>query len=385
MKRVLVVSGTRPETIKLSPLINCFRAQGAFEWDLVVTGQHREMLDQALRLFDLEPTEDLRIMQGDQRLGDLTAHLLNGLSEVFARRKPDLVIVQGDTTSAMASALAAFYQRIPVGHVEAGLRTGDRWNPFPEEINRVYIDRVSDLCFAPTPAAASNLISEGIDQGRVYMTGNTIVDALQEMIRRLDAGGIEAQYSAELPDELRPSAWEDSGHRLVLVTGHRREHFGSDLEAICRAIGALARRNPDVRVVYPVHLNPNVQTPVYRELGDIPGVLLSGPLSYPPFLWLLNHASLVITDSGGVQEEAVSLGRPTLVTRLTTERPEGVEAGVATLVGADPDLIVSKAQAILDDPRVDRFPAGGESPFGDGHAAERITGIVTNWLADGPA
>lgn len=385
MKKVLIVFGTRPEAIKLAPVIRELKRCPEFTPMVCVTAQHRQMLDPLLSLFQVHPSYDLDIMREHQSLNDVTAQVLIRLREVLEKEHPDLVLVQGDTTTAMASALAAYYQRIPVGHVEAGLRTGDKYDPFPEEVNRIFIDRISDLCFAPTETAKDNLLREGIDPSQIHVTGNTVVDALMEMVQRFSQDPSEDQENAllhGLPTWLLDRRWVGEDRRLILVTGHRRESFGKDMEGICLALQQIVQRNPGIEVVYPVHLNPRVREPVYRILGGLERVHLLEPLDYPCLIWLMSQAYLILTDSGGIQEEAPSLGKPTLVMRRSTERPEGVKAGAALLVGVETDSIVEAAQNLLDDEGTYRRMAQVRNPYGDGHAAERIADISLHWLEE---
>lgn len=359
MQRVLLVFGTRPEAIKMAPLVRVLGEHPEFEAVTCVTAQHREMLDQVLDWFHIQPDFDLDLMQPNQTLAGLTARALNGVTEVIEQVQPDVVLVQGDTTTAMAATMASFYQRIPVGHVEAGLRTYDRYNPFPEEVNRCLVGVMASYHFAPTQTAREALLAEGVAAESIVVTGNTVIDALQ--------------WTVSQPYKLNINVPLDRpGERLILVTAHRRESFGPDFEAICCALRQIAERNADVRLVYPVHLNPNVQEPVYRILRGIDRVHLIDPLPYPDFAHLMNRSSLVITDSGGLQEEAPALGKPVLVMRRTTERPEAVEAGTARLVGTDGDVILKEAETLLRDPAAYEAMANAVSPFGDGHAAERI-------------
>ena len=357
---VLVVLGTRPEVIKLAPVVAALRAAPSLTARVCVTGQHREMLDQMLRVFAIAADHDLAVMQPAQDLADVTARVLLGLRDVLAAKRPAAVLVQGDTTSAMAAALAAFYAGVPVGHVEAGLRTGRPDQPFPEEMNRRLVGQLATWHYAPTAAAADNLRREGTDAARILITGNTVVDALRSIAAR----------PPPLPPPLDEAALAD--RRLVLVTGHRRESFGAGLANLCAALRALADRYPDLLVVYPVHLNPAVDAPVRAALGDHPRVRLTPPLDYLGFVALLRRAHLAITDSGGVQEEAPSFGVPVLVTRAVTERGEALAAGTARLVGTDRDAIVGAATALLDEPAAHAAMRAATNPFGDGHAAERI-------------
>jgi UDP-N-acetylglucosamine 2-epimerase (non-hydrolysing) len=364
---VAVVVGTRPEAIKLAPLVWALRRRARLRPLLVSTGQHGLMLDQALGVFDLEPDLDLEVMRADQALTGLTARVLEGLAGALEARRPACVVVQGDTTTALAAALAGFYGRRPVAHVEAGLRSGDRLAPFPEEVNRRLVDQLSDLHFAPTAPARDQLLQEGFPAGRVHLTGNTVVDALlmaKERVRRsgLAVPGLPAQALRD--------------HRLLLVTAHRRESFGPALESVCRAVLRLVAAHPDTVVVYPVHMNPSVDRPVRRLLGDHPRVVLLPPVPYLEFVALMDGAHLILTDSGGVQEEAPALRKPVLVLREVTERPEGVEAGVARLVGTSEDRIVEEASRLLSDPRQYAAMASGQNPYGDGAAADRIALVL---------
>ncbi|MFZ1413064.1 MAG: UDP-N-acetylglucosamine 2-epimerase (non-hydrolyzing) [Defluviicoccus sp.] len=368
--RILSVFGTRPEAIKMAPVVLALAAAAGIESRVCVTGQHRAMLDQVLALFAIVPDYDLAVMQANQGLTDITTAVLKGLDPVLADFRPDRVLVHGDTTTSFAASLAAFYRRIPVGHVEAGLRTGNIYAPWPEEMNRRLADAIADLHFAPTPGARANLLAEGAAADLVVVTGNTVIDALLHVIARI-------RQDLPLRDELDRRfdflASSRGGERpkLILVTGHRRENFGAGFERICRALARLAERD-DVEILYPVHLNPNVQGPVMRILGHRPRVHLIDPVDYLAFVYLMDRAHLIITDSGGIQEEAPSLGRPVLVMRETTERPEAVEAGTVRLVGTDEDLIVRAAERLLDDADAYAAMARAHNPYGDGRAAERI-------------
>ena len=365
----MVVFGTRPEAIKMAPVVSALKATPGVETLVCVTAQHRQMLDQVLALFGLAPDDDLDLMAPGQGLPELFARILTGMAGVLAARRPDLVLVHGDTSTTLAAALAAFYARVPVGHVEAGLRTGDLQAPWPEEANRRLTAPLSALHFAPTARARDNLLAEGIAEGQVHVTGNTVIDALLSVVARIDAEpALAASLAARFP-------FLDPSRRLVLVTGHRRENFGEGFEQMCLAIRDLAGRG-DTQVVYPVHLNPNVQAPVNRILGGVEGVRLVEPLDYLPFVHLMSRAHLVLTDSGGIQEEAPSLGKPVLVMRDTTERPEAVEAGTVRLVGTDRARIVAEASRLLDDPAAYAAMARAHNPYGDGRAARRIADII---------
>jgi UDP-N-acetylglucosamine 2-epimerase (non-hydrolysing) len=362
MKRILIVFGTRPEAIKLCPLVRQLRlSPDAYTVKVCVTAQHREMLDHALDAFSIQPDYDLDLMQPRQTLAGLTARILAALDPVLETERPDLVIVQGDTATTLAGALAAFYREIPVAHVEAGLRTGDMAQPFPEEMNRVLTSRLAAWHFAPTARAAEALLREGTAREKIFVTGNTGIDAVLYVRDALDSGALRA------PDW----PWLEPGKHLVLVTSHRRESFGPGLESVMRALARLASRG-DVQIVYPVHRNPNVTGPAHALLAGLPHVTLLDPLPYVPFVDLMRRCKLIITDSGGIQEEAPSLGKPVLVLRAKTERPEAVEAGTVKLVGVDQNLIVSEAVRLLDDPAEYARLTRIHNPYGDGHACERI-------------
>jgi len=381
-QKILIVFGTRPEAIKLAPLILALKAHPDFETRVCVTAQHREMLDQVLKLFGIEPDYDLNLMKPGQDLTDITVAVLQGLKDLFANYQPDRLIVQGDTTTTFASSLAAHYfkgnqqnagehQKIRVAHVEAGLRTGDLYSPWPEEANRKFTSAVADLHFAPTTRAADNLRRENIDDKSIFVTGNTVIDALFQVIEKIKTDpSIEKQLDSGLPRI-------DSEKKLILITGHRRESFGEGFENICRAIATLAERD-DVEIVYPVHLNPNVQEPVNRILGDTANIHLIEPLDYLPFVHLMNRSTIILTDSGGVQEEAPSLGKPVLVMRNTTERPEAVDVGTVKLVGTDAKTIVDEAKHLLDDNNRYEEMSLAHNPYGDGKAVARIIKGLVN-------
>jgi UDP-N-acetylglucosamine 2-epimerase (non-hydrolysing) len=365
---VLSIFGTRPEAVKMAPVVQRLAAEPGIEARVCVTAQHRQMLDQVLDLFDIQPDVDLNLMRPNQSLAALTAAVFTHLEPVMLDLKPDWVLVQGDTTTVMAAAVLAFYHRIKVGHVEAGLRTGDKYQPFPEEINRRIAGVTADLHFAPTETSRQNLLREGVPDRQIVVTGNPAIDALQTIVARPAPPEVTA-----LLERLNICT---GGSRLIAVTAHRRENFGQPLEDICTALKRLAQSLPNIQIVYPVHLNPNVQEPVNRILCDIPNITLLPPLDYLPMVHLMRQAELVLTDSGGIQEEATSLGIPTLVLREVTERPEGVEAGVLKLVGTDPDTIQAEAQHLLTDPIAYQVMAHSKNPFGDGHAAERIVDAI---------
>lgn len=365
MLRILTVFGTRPEAIKMAPVVKELSGQSNAHSFVCVTAQHREMLDQVLRLFDIRPDYDLGLMTPGQELTELTGAVLQGLRPVIQEIRPDWVLVQGDTTTTFATALAAYYEKTPVGHIEAGLRTGNRYSPWPEELNRRLTTVLSSLHFAPTAGARQNLLREGVDPDSVCVTGNTVIDALLMTANKVRTDEAIRRNVDDLLHFLDPSK------KLLVVTGHRRESFGPGFEQICRALADLADRS-DVEIVYPVHLNPNVQEPVYRILADRENVHLIEPMPYVEFVGLLDRAFIVITDSGGIQEEAPSLGKPVLVTRETTERPEAVDFGTVILVGADRDRIATEANRLLDD--VDHYSAmsRAHNPYGDGFSAGRI-------------
>ncbi|MCL4561692.1 MAG: UDP-N-acetylglucosamine 2-epimerase (non-hydrolyzing) [Chloroflexi bacterium] len=364
--RVLSIFGTRPEAVKMAPVVQLLAQTSGVEAKVCVTAQHRQMLDQVLDLFQIHPDIDLDLMRPDQNLAELTAAIFTGLDPVLVDVQPDWILVQGDTTTVMAASLAAFYRRIRVGHVEAGLRTGDKWQPFPEEINRRVAGVAADLHFAPTEHSRRNLLAEGVPDQRIAVTGNPVIDALQAIARQPAPPETQELLS-------RLGIGTPGEKRLVLITAHRRENFGKPLEDICTALRSLAETyRGQVELLYAVHLNPNVQEPVYRLLSGIPNLTLTPPLDYLPLVHLLKHSTLVLTDSGGIQEEAPAFGIPTLVLRQVTERPEGVEAGVLQLVGTDHEHIVNSARRLLDDPAAYQAMAHLANPFGDGHAAGRI-------------
>jgi UDP-N-acetylglucosamine 2-epimerase (non-hydrolysing) len=367
--KILTIFGTRPEAIKMAPVVQALAADPTIDSLVCVTAQHRQMLDQVLQLFAIRPDVDLDLMRPGQDLTEITANVLTGLRSVLHDLRPDLVLVHGDTTTTCAASLAAYYQRIPVGHVEAGLRTGNIYAPWPEEMNRRLTGRIAEWHFAPTEGARANLLREGVDADRITVTGNTVIDALLDVVRRLrEDPGLRARMEGQF-------AFLDSARRLILVTGHRRENFGDGFERICQSLATLAER-ADVQIVYPVHLNPNVQEPVRRLLGGKGNVHLIEPLDYLPFVALMDRADILITDSGGVQEEAPSLGKPVLVMRETTERPEAVEAGTVRLVGTDVTAIVREATRLLDDRSAYEAMSRAHNPYGDGLAAQRVLDFI---------
>jgi UDP-N-acetylglucosamine 2-epimerase (non-hydrolysing) len=368
--RVLSVFGTRPEAIKMAPVVKALSEAPGIESAVCVSAQHRTMLDQVLTLFDIRPAYDLDTMRDNQDLAHITCAVLTGMLDVLDDFRPARVLVHGDTTTTFAAALAAFYRRIPVGHVEAGLRTGDIYRPYPEEMNRKLTDVIADIFFAPTKTARANLIDEGVDGARIVVTGNTVIDALLHIVGRLK------KDAALRREQERRFSFLDSSKRLILVTGHRRENFGPGFERIAAALAELSRRG-DVEIVYPVHLNPNVTAPVRRILGNKQNIHLLEPLDYLPFVYLMDRAHLVITDSGGIQEEAPSLGKPVLVMREVTERPEAVEAGTVRLVGTDAKRIVAETQRLMDDAKTYRKMSRAHNPYGDGKASRRIVKELT--------
>ena len=375
MKKILIVFGTRPEAIKMAPLVKKLQSNPEeFKTIVCVTGQHREMLDQVLRLFEITPEYDLNIMKPNQDLYDITSRILLGMRDVLREVQPDIVLVHGDTTTSMAAALAAFYQQIPVGHVEAGLRTGNIYSPWPEEMNRLMTGRISTVHFSPTPLAKQNLLQEHVDEAKIVVTGNTVIDALQMVVERLKN---DEQLAGEVKDKVLNMGYDvnrlGEDRRLVLITGHRRENFGEGFLNICHAIKNLSAAYPNVDFVYPMHLNPNVRKPVLDILGEgADNVFLIEPLDYLPFVYMMQHSTLILTDSGGVQEEAPGLGKPVLVMRDTTERPEAVEAGTVLLVGTNREKIEQGVSMLLDDADCYRRMSEAVNPYGDGKACERI-------------
>jgi UDP-N-acetylglucosamine 2-epimerase (non-hydrolysing) len=369
--RILSILGTRPEAVKMAPVIQKLRQTDGIDSRVCVTAQHREMLDQVLELFEIKPDIDLDLMQPDQSLADLSAAILAGLDPVIRTERPDWILIQGDTTTVMVSALLAYYHRVRVGHVEAGLRTGDKWQPFPEEINRKVAGVIADLHFAPTEKARSNLLHEGVPDERIVVTGNPVIDALLQIVER--------PYQPEDP----PLSQIPAERRVILVTAHRRENFGEALERIFGALRELAETYQDeIHILFPVHLNPHVQEPARRFLADLPNVSLVPPLDYQPMVYWMKRATVILTDSGGLQEEAPALGTPVLVLRERTERPEALDAGTAKLVGTDPVRILAETRRLLDDPQAHNAMAQAANPFGDGHAADRIVKALIDHQSD---
>lgn len=366
LMKVLVVFGTRPEAIKMAPLVKGFIENKAFETKVCVTAQHREMLDQVLELFEIKPDYDLNIMKSGQDLYDITSNVLLGLRGVLQDFEPDLVLVHGDTTTTLATSLASYYQRVPVAHIEAGLRTGNIYSPWPEEANRKLTGSITQYHFAPTEKSKSNLLAEGISENNIIVTGNTVIDALLWVRDKINCDeNLEKSITSKYP-------FLEDNKKLILVTGHRRESFGGGFERICEAIKTTANNHDDVQILYPVHLNPNVQEPVNKLLVGIENIHLIEPQDYLPFVYLMDKADIILTDSGGIQEEAPSLGKPVLVMRETTERPEAVEAGTVKLVGTDVNIITSELDKLLSDNDYYASMSKAHNPYGDGHACERI-------------
>ena len=368
--KVLTVFGTRPEAIKMAPLVKALQANSNIECKLCVTAQHREMLDQVLDLFELEPNYDLDIMAKGQDLYDITGKILLKMRDVLRECKPDLVLVHGDTSTTFATSLAAYYEQIEVGHVEAGLRTGDIYSPWPEEMNRKLTGSIAQLHFCPTQKSKQNLLNEGIAEKNIIVTGNTVIDALHWVVEKLD---VDTELRKELSNNFE---YLDDSKKLILVTGHRRESFGNGFERICEAIQTLAKKYPECQIIYPVHLNPNVQEPVNRLLNDLDNVFLIAPLDYLPFVYLMSKSYLILTDSGGVQEEAPSLGKPVLVMRDNTERPEAVEAGTVRLVGTNVEHIVNAVTGLMESDICYQDMARSINPYGDGEACRRIVKAI---------
>lgn len=380
MKKVLLVFGTRPEAIKMAPLVKEFlRHPEMYDTKVCVTAQHRQMLDQVLEVFDIKPDYDLNIMAPNQDLYDVTAKVLLGMRPVLKDFAPDVVLVHGDTTTSMAAGLAAFYQQIKVAHVEAGLRTYNLMSPWPEEMNRQWTDRISDYCFAPTATSKDNLLSEKIDPAKVYVTGNTVIDALHMAVDIIATkAGLQHELNATIAEkgyDVETNVLKQK-RKFILVTGHRRENFGEGFLNICKALKAIAQANPDLDIVYPVHLNPNVQKPVYELLNGISNVYLISPLDYLPFVYMMQQSYLILTDSGGVQEEAPSLGKPVLVMRDTTERPEAVDAGTVKLVGTSYEMIVENTLSLLNNASEYERMSRANNPYGDGKACQRIVDLL---------
>jgi UDP-N-acetylglucosamine 2-epimerase (non-hydrolysing) len=368
-KKILFIFGTRPEAIKMAPVIKAFQKESYFETRICITAQHREMLDQVLYFFEIQPDYDLDLMQRNQDLTTLTSRALVALKVPFEDFKPDLVLVHGDTTTTMTASLAAFYAGIKVGHVEAGLRTFNLQSPFPEELNRQFTSKIADFHFAPTQQAQANLVAENILEEKIVITGNTVIDALQETVVKIK--NLKPSFAAGIPFESK---------KVILVTGHRRENFGDGMQRVCNVVKEIALAREEVHLVYPVHLNPNVQTVVEKTLGGVSNISLIAPLEYPDFVWLLNESYFIITDSGGVQEEAPSLGKPVIVTRDTTERPEAVNAGTVKLVGTNAEQLKTEVLELIDNVEAYKKMSSAHNPYGDGKAAQRIVNFVKDRL-----
>jgi len=383
MKKIMLVFGTRPEAIKMAPLVKEFQKfPEQFQTIVCVTGQHREMLDQVLNLFEIKPDYDLNIMQQGQDLYDITARVLTGMRDILKQVSPDVVLVHGDTTTSTASALAAFYQQIPVGHVEAGLRTHNIYSPWPEEMNRLITGRIATYNFAPTQLSKQNLLNEGINQSKIMVTGNTVIDALYMVVNKIKSN---PQIAVQLTNSILKSGYDinrlNNNRKLVLITGHRRENFGDGFISMCSAIKSLTEKYPEVDFIYPMHLNPNVRKPIREVFGNenaIENMFFIEPLEYLPFVFLMEKSDIVLTDSGGIQEEAPGLGKPVLVMRDTTERPEALEAGTVKLVGTDFNKIVTEVSALLDNQSYYETMSKAQNPYGDGKASERIVNFNFN-------
>jgi len=369
INKIMLVFGTRPEAIKIAPVVRVLHEAKQWEVKVCVTAQHRKMLDQVLDLFNIKPNFDLNLMKPGQDLTDITSNVLIGMRDVFNQWKPDLVLVHGDTTTAIAASIAAFYARIPVAHIEAGLRTNNIYSPWPEEMNRRMVGRIATLNFAPTETARANLLAEGCADKSIFVTGNTVIDCLLNVVERTNK---DTALKQQLHERF---AYLQDDKRLILVTGHRRENFGQGFEEICKALREIAKRD-DVEIIYPVHLNPSVQEPVRRLLGECPRIHLIEPLDYLPFVYLMNRAYILLTDSGGIQEEAPSLGKPVLVMRDTTERPEAVAAGTVKLVGTNAVRIVTNTVSLLNDQQEYQRMSHAHNPYGDGLASSRICNVI---------
>lgn len=369
MKKVLLVFGTRPEAIKMAPLVKAFEKHNIIETKVCVTAQHREMLDQVLELFEVVPDYDLNIMKKNQDLFEITSNILIKLKEVLNISKPDVVLVHGDTTTTFSASLAAFYLQIPVGHVEAGLRTHNLLSPFPEEANRQLTSRLASFHFAPTNSSYQNLLDEGVDKDKIFITGNTVIDTLLTTDEKIQSSQIKQE---SLKKHIENNGYLICTKRIVLVTGHRRENFGDGFIQICKALKEIALKNQDIDIVYPLHLNPNVKDVVHKHLDSVNNIYLINPLDYEPFVYLMRKSYIILTDSGGIQEEAPSLGKPILVMRDTTERPEAVDAKTVKLVGTDKNLIIKSTQELLDNVSVYNSMAKVKNPYGDGEASTNI-------------
>lgn len=373
MKKVLLVFGTRPEAIKMAPLVKAFEKEKTIESKVCVTTQHREMLDQVLQMFDIKPDYDLNIMKPGQNLFDITSKVLLGLRDIFEEFKPDVVLVHGDTTTTFSASLAAFYNKIKVGHIEAGLRTGDIYSPWPEEANRQITGVIANYHFAPTSTSRDNLLKENKNPNDIVVTGNTVIDALFLALDKIEQND---ELKSKIVNSINSQYNLQNNKKIILVTGHRRENFGEGFINICEALKTIATNNPDIDIVYPVHLNPNVQKPVHEILSNTPNVHLINPLQYEEFIYLMDKSYFIITDSGGVQEEAPSIGKPVLVMRDTTERPEALEAGTVKLVGTSKEIIIQEAQKLIDDKIEYEKMSKAHNPYGDRRACERIVNFI---------
>lgn len=373
MKKVLLVFGTRPEAIKMAPLVKTFEKESSIETKVCVTAQHREMLDQVLEIFEIKPDFDLNIMKSGQDLYDITSKVLLGLRDIFEEFKPDIVLVHGDTTTCSSASLAAFYSKIKVGHIEAGLRTHNIYSPFPEEANRLITGVLANYHFSPTTTSRDNLLKENKNPNDILVTGNTVIDALFLALDKIEQND---ELKSKIVNSINSQYKLQNNKKIILVTGHRRENFGEGFINICEALKTIALSNPDIDIVYPVHLNPNVQKPVKEILSNTSNVYLINPLQYEEFIFLMNKSYFIITDSGGVQEEAPSLGKPVLVMRDTTERPEALEAGTVKLVGTSKETIIKEAQKLLDDENEYNTMSKAHNPYGDGKACERIVNFI---------
>ena len=374
--KILTVFGTRPEAIKMGPLVKILTDHSDFDSKVCVTGQHRHMLDQVLEVFQITPSYDLDIMQPNQTLANITSLILNGLTPILENFKPDIVLVHGDTTTTFAASLAAFYQKIPIGHIEAGLRTGQIYSPWPEEANRRLTSSIASMHFAPTETARQNLLKESIEDSKIHVTGNTVIDALLSVKNKINTNDdIKKTIKASLP-------FLEKNENFILVTGHRRENFGKGFERICSGLVRIANAFPDINIIYPVHLNPNIRNPAKEILGNIKNIKLIEPLDYLPFVYLMSQCRLIITDSGGIQEEAPSLGKPVIVIRETTERPEAVAANTVKLVGTCPDKLYEEVSALLTDKNYYLTMSNAHNPYGDGHSCQRILDIILKFKND---
>jgi UDP-N-acetylglucosamine 2-epimerase (non-hydrolysing) len=379
MKKILIVFGTRPEAIKMAPLVKKFQEDGSFNVKICVTAQHREMLDQVLDLFNITPDYDLDIMKPGQDLYDITSSILLKIKPVLEQFEPDLILVHGDTATTFSTSLAAYYQKIKIGHIEAGLRTNNLYSPWPEEGNRKLTSALTDYHFSPTEESKKNLINEGVNKESIFVTGNTVIDALQLVVERVNRDKL---LKSKIEKTIIESGFERINSRFILVTGHRRENFGKGFLNICQALKTLAKNNQDINILYPVHLNPNVKIPVNKLLSNVNNIKLIDPLQYEEFIYLMSKAYLILTDSGGIQEEAPSLGKPVLVMRDTTERPEAVKAGTVKLVGIDENNIVSEVQKLIDNLSEYRKMAQANNPYGSGRSSNHIVKIIKNLNLD---